>query len=176
MGRVIGAGTGRKHANYGLAYPSTKESRQARKSRDKEEAVVLRQQLADLQASIPQRVDAAVEEKLGQAVANKVNALMPTVVQSVVDYFASGGKGPAPMISLGGSNSYNVAPRDEGAQDEGSPREDARLILVTPAANNAGAREDSLAMGVASSPSVTCTTPSPGPSTLAELDALTVIN
>ena len=85
--------------------------------------MVLRQQLASLEASIPQRVNDAVTEQLHQAVANKVNALMPTVVQSVVDYITSGAKGPAPMISAGGSNSFMVAPRGEG----GAPK-----ILVTP--------------------------------------------
>ena len=98
MGHVTGAEHGRKHVNYGLAKPNTKESRQERKSREREETWVLRDQLANLEASIPQRVeeavaervDEAVAEKLDDAVANKVNELMPTVVQSVVNYFASG--------------------------------------------------------------------------------------
>jgi len=107
--------------------------------------------LADLQASIPQRVNEAVDER--------VNALMPTVVQSVVDYLTAGGKGPAPMINACGSNSFNVAPRGEGGGPE---------ILVTPATNSEGDREGS--------PSVTRTTPAAVPSTRAELDALTVIN
>jgi hypothetical protein len=34
LGRVTGAGAGRKHSAYGLVEPSTKESRQAKKSQD----------------------------------------------------------------------------------------------------------------------------------------------
>jgi hypothetical protein len=68
------------------------------------------------------------------------------------------------VINLDGSNSYNVALWDERAH----------VILVTPSASNADAREESLVV-VASGPSITCT-PTTGPSTLAELDALTVIN
>ena len=120
--------------------------------------------LDTLEASIPHRV--------GDTVVNKVNELMPTVMQSLAAYFAGGQQGPVPMISLGGSNSHNMAPRDESA-----PRENAPAVnnFVTPAVSNPRAREDSPLVAAASSPSVTCT-PIPGPSTLAELDALTVIN
>jgi hypothetical protein len=164
MGRVVGAGQGRKHVYYGLA--ENKEARQERKSRETEN---LREELADLKESMPRLVD--------DTVANRVNELLPSVMQSISAYFAGGQKGPLPMISLGGSNSHNVAPPAGSARPPpagSAPRENAPVILVTPAASNAGGREDSPAVPP-SSPSVTCT-PAPGPSTLAELDALTVIN
>ena len=168
MGRVTGAGHGRKHANHGLAEPSTKESRQEareeRKRQQNRDTEVLRNKLDTLEASIPQRVD--------DAVAKRVNELMPTVIESLAAYFAGDQQGPVPVISLGGSNSHNMAPREESA-----PRENAPVVtnFVTPAVSNPRAREDSPLVAVASSPSVTCM-PIPGPSTLAELDALTVMN
>ena len=78
MGRVTGTGHGRKHVNHGLAKPSTKESRQeAREERNHQQnrdTEVLKNKLDTLEASIPQRVD--------DAVANRVNELMPTVMES----------------------------------------------------------------------------------------------
>ncbi|KAK1610161.1 hypothetical protein QYE76_033834 [Lolium multiflorum] len=69
-----------------------------------------------------------------------------------------------PNISLGASNSDNRPPTRHA---QCTPN------LVTPPAGNVGAREDSPDLGGPStSPSVTCT-PGLGPSTRAELDALT---
>ena len=102
---------------------------------------VLRTQLDNLEASIPQRVD--------DAMANRVNELMPTVLPSLVTYFAGGQKGPLPMISLGSSNSHNMEPRVESA-----PRENAPTVnnLVTPTVSNACAREYWPLVVAASSP------------------------
>ena len=129
----------------------------------------LREELANVKTDMPALID--------DAVAKKVNELMPTVLQSLTAWIAGGQQGPAPMISLGSSNSHNVAPAqnppvilETPTANPSSGREDA------PAANNAHAREDSPAVTMqASSPSVSCT-PARGPSTLAELNTITVIN
>ena len=170
--RVPGAGGGHKLVDYGLDVPSTKESRQAVLDRENE---VLRKRLADLEATVDQRVEAAVESKVkatvqsrvDDALATRFNEMMPNVVQSLANYFKNNQEGPIPVISLGGSNSDNLPPTT-GAQ--GAP-----ILLVTPPVGNAGPREHSSAAGGASSPSITCT-PDLGPSTRAELDALKVIN
>jgi hypothetical protein len=155
--RVPGAGGGRKLVDYGLDMPaSTKESRQAQKDREHE---ALLKKVADLETTMEQRVSAAVASKVDDAVATRVNEIIPDLVLSMKNYFAGGQKGPMPVISLGASNSDNRPP----------------TIHAQCTPNLVCAREDSAAMGGASSPSVTCT-PGLGPSTRAELDALTVIN
>ena len=124
-----------------------------------------------VEAEVAKRVDAEVATKVDDQLAARVNELMPCMAETLKNYFAMGGQGPLPLISLAGSNSNNlVVARDPNAPD----------VFVTPPASNAGAREDSPAMAPASSPSITIT-PAPaaaaaGPSTFAELDALTVIN
>ena len=86
---VTGAGHGRKHANHVLAEPNTKESRQEareeRKRQQNRDTEVLRNKLDTLEASIPQRVD--------DAVANRVNELMPTMMESLAAYFAKANRG-----------------------------------------------------------------------------------
>ncbi|KAK1653400.1 hypothetical protein QYE76_071205 [Lolium multiflorum] len=156
--RVPGAGGGRKLANYGLDVPaSTRESRQAQKDREHE---ALLKKVADLETMMEQRVSAEVDDVL----ANRVNEIIPDLVLSMKNYFDAGGKGPMPVISLGASNSDNRPPTRHA---QCTPN------LVTPPAGNVGAREDSPDLGGPStSPSVTCT-PDLGPSTRAELDALT---
>jgi hypothetical protein len=171
--RVPGAGGGRKLADYGLDVPaSTRESRQAQKDREHE---ALLKKVADLETTMEQRVSAEVQQrvtaevasKVDDALANRVNEIIPDLVLSMKNYFDAGGKGPMPVISLGASNSDNRPPTRHA---QCTPN------LVTPPAGNVGAREDSPDLGGPStSPSVTCT-PGLGPSTRAELDALTVIN
>ena len=95
--------------------------------------------------------------------AHKLNELMPTVMESVIGYLVNGAKGPLPMIIVGASNLHNRVPQNQNAP----------VMLVTPPSGNGGAREETPSLP-GSSPSVTHT-PAPGPSTLAELDALTVI-
>ena len=172
--RVPGAGGGHKLVDFGLDVPaSTKQSRQAEKDLQHE---ALLKKVADLEATMDQRVSAAVasqvnatfQERVNDAVASTVNTIMPDMVQSIKNFFANGQIGPVPVISLDGSNSDNRPPTTHA--------QGALIKLVTPPAGNAGAREDSPAVGgAASSPSVTCT-PGLGPSTRAELDALEVIN
>ncbi|KAK1609673.1 hypothetical protein QYE76_033346 [Lolium multiflorum] len=176
--RVPGAGGGRKLADYGLDVPaSTRESRQAQKDREHE---ALLKKVADLETTMEQRVSAEVQQrvsaevqqrvsaevasKVDDALANRVNEIIPDLVLSMKNYFDAGGKGPMPVISLGASNSDNRPPTRHA---QCTPN------LVTPPAGNVGAREDSPDLGGPStSPSVTCT-PGLGPSTRAELDALT---
>ena len=120
--RVPGAGGGRKHVDYGLDVPTTKESRQAEKDR---EHAALKENVAFLEATMDQRVEAAVESrvqrevasKVDDAVASRVNEIIPAVVQGISGWFASGQTGPLPVISLGGSNSDNRSPttRAQGA-------------------------------------------------------------
>lgn len=162
LGRVTGAGAGHKHSAYGLAEPSTKESRQAKKSQDTSETEALKRKIADLETNMERRV----EEKT----VAKVNEIMPDLAQRITAYIAGGQMGPLPLLSLGASNSDKEASR---AQSE--PQHDSHAATVTPEGSNTGAgrTEDSPAVA-ASSPSITCTPA--GPSTLAELDALTVIN
>jgi hypothetical protein len=162
LGRFTGAGAGHKHSAYGLAEPSTKESRQTKKSQDTSETEALKRKIADLETNMERRV----EEKT----VAKVNKIMPDLAQRIAAYIVGGQTAPLPLLSLGASNSDKEAPR---AQSE--PQHDSPAATVTPDGSNTGAgrTEDSLAVA-ASRPSITCTPA--GPSTLAELDALTVIN
>jgi hypothetical protein len=75
LGRVTGVGTGRKHSAYGLAEPSTKESRQAKKSQDTLETEALKRKIADLATNMERRV----EEKT----VAKVNEIMPDLAQRI---------------------------------------------------------------------------------------------
>jgi hypothetical protein len=145
-----------------LAEPSTKESRQAKKSQDTSETEALKRKIADLETNLERRV----EEKT----VVKVNEIMPNLAQRIAAYIVGGQTGPLPLLSLGVSNSDKEASR---AQSE--PQHDSPAATVTPEGSNtcAGRTEDSPAVA-ASSPSITCMPA--GPSTLAELDALMVIN
>ena len=203
MGRVIGVGGGRKHIHHGLAVPSTKESRyevrQEKRRREMEQSAETERLRAELE-----EYKAGMEQKLDDHWVTKFNQLMPSVVQSIVTYVAEGQKGPLPVISMGSSNSTNLAPPVGGAPNiptpatgnggamedsprgmevqarspvagnggarEDSPRE-MEVQARTPAAGNVGATEDSPALAADST-----TRPSPGPSPLAMIDALTVIN
>jgi hypothetical protein len=145
-----------------LAEPSTKESRWAKKSQDTSETEALKRKIADLETNMERRV----EEKT----VAKVNKIIPDLAQRITAYIAGGQTGPLPLLSLGTSNSDKEAPQ---AQSE--PRHDSPAATVTPEGSNTGGghTEDSPAVA-ASSPSITCMPA--GPSMLAELDALTVIN
>jgi hypothetical protein len=162
LGLVTGAGAGRKHSTYGLAEPSTKESRQAKKSQDTSETEALKRKITDLETNMERRVKE-------QTVA-KFNKIMPDLAQRIAAYIAGGQMGPLPLLSLGASNSDKEVSR---AQSE--PQHDSHAATVTPEGCNTGAgrTEDSPAVA-ASSLSITCMPA--GPSTLAELNTLTVIN
>jgi hypothetical protein len=111
-----------------------------------------------------------MERRVEEKMVAKVNEIMPDLAQRIAAYIAGGQTGPLPLLSLGTSNSDKEASR---AQSE--PQHDSPAATVTPEGSNTGVgrTEDSSAVA-ASSPSITCTPA--GLSTLAELDALTVIN
>jgi hypothetical protein len=111
-----------------------------------------------------------MERRVEEQTIAKFNEIMPDLAQRIAAYIAGGQTGPLPLLSLGASNSDKEASR---AQSE--PQHDSHAATVTPEGSNTGAgrTEDSPAMA-ASSPSITCMPA--GPSTLAELDALMVIN
>jgi hypothetical protein len=114
-------------------------------------------------------MDTNMERRVEEKTIAKVNEIMPDLAQRIATYIAGGQTGLLPLLSLGASNSDKEAPR---AQSES--RHDSPAATVTTEDNNTsgGRTEDSPAVA-ASSPSITCTPADP--STLAELDALTVI-
>jgi hypothetical protein len=100
-----------------------------------------------------------IDEKVNAKLAERMNALWPTMVDTVAGYIAGGRQGPIPTISLHASNSTNGA----------SQAEVVPPMFVTLPAGNAGVRDDSPVVA-ASSPSVNGTPVPGGPSTLAVLD------
>jgi hypothetical protein len=111
-----------------------------------------------------------MERRVEEKTIAKFNEIMPDLAHRIATYIAGGQMGPLPLLSLGTSNSDKEASR---AQSE--PQHDSHAATVTPEGSNTGAgrTEDSPPVA-ASSPSITCMPA--GPSTLVELDALTVIN
>ena len=124
-----------------------------------------------------------MQQKLDEHFVSKLNEMMPNVVKSIFTYVAEGQNRPLSAFSLGSSSSSNLAPPVGGAPDHiptpaagnGSAREDSlqemEVLARTPATGGGGAREDSPAVAAD-----TTTRPSPGPSPLAIVDSLTVIN
>jgi hypothetical protein len=139
LGRVTGTGAGRKHSAYGLAEPSTKELRWAKKSQDTSETEALKRKIVDLETNMERRV----EEKT----IVKVNEIMPDLAQRIATYIAGGQTGPLPLLSLGASNSDKEALR---AQSE--PQHDSHAATVTPEGSNTGVgrTEDSPAVAASS--------------------------
>jgi hypothetical protein len=114
-----------------LAEPSTKESRQAKKSQDTSETEALKRKIAYLETNMERRV----EEKT----VAKVNEIMPDLTQRITAYIAGGQMGSLPLPSLGASNSDKEA---SWAQSE--PQHDSHTAMVTPEGSNlcAGRMED----------------------------------
>jgi hypothetical protein len=111
-----------------------------------------------------------MERRVEEKTVAKVNKIMPDLAERITAYIAGGQTGPLPLLSLGASNSDKEAPQ---AQSE--PQHDSHAATVTPEGNNTGASRTKYSPAVAASiPSITCTPV--GPSTLAEFDALMVIN
>jgi hypothetical protein len=96
LGRVTGAGAGRKHFAYGLGEPSTKESRQVKKRQDTLEMEALKKKITDLETNMERRV----EEKT----VVMINKIMPDLVEKIAPYIARGQTGPLPLLCLGASN------------------------------------------------------------------------
>ncbi|KAK1628880.1 hypothetical protein QYE76_003195 [Lolium multiflorum] len=146
-GRVAGAGTGYKHGHYGLSSAADKNARNERKQREAEE----------MRESILAQVQAGLVPQL-------VPQLKATLVPEVKAEVAASVQ--ADFNALHACNS--MAPPSAGNDN---------VIMETPpaAGNVAGARDSPSMPG--SSPSVTCTPAAAcaGPSTLAELNALTTL-
>ena len=150
-GRVVGAGKHHKHPYY---YPLEAKELQDERKRFEE---------MDLKAAVDKEVQATVPGLVQEQVAQSLSVIMPSLVQSVKIWLQEGQPGPFNMPSFVGSTSNNQAP-----------------VMDVPAANPAGGREDAtpaaineLAKGVLPA-SVNLTTPARGPTSLAELEALTV--
>lgn len=158
LGRITGGGLNRKHAKYGLAEPSTKESREAKKSQTGQEAEILKQKVANLEATMEQCID----ERVNAKVAERMNALWLTMVDTVAGYLAGGRQGPIPTISLHASNSTNGAPQAEVVPPMEKPTPYGEVVppmFVTPPASNAGGWDDSPAVAASTPPSMACLSP-----------------
>ena len=151
-GRVVDGGNG---ASWDYYYHESKEKRKERK------------RMAD--ASIVEQIDRRVEEKTRDLVQDEMGrqmtAILPTMVNSFISWIQGGQKGPFPLPSFGASTSSSQAP----------PKE---LIMVTPTNNAPGGHGHSPPSTAPSSsnPSVaSAMNVRGGVSTLAQLEALTVI-
>ena len=120
-------------------------------------------------ASIVEQIDRRVEEKTRDLVQDEMGrqmtAILPTMVNSFISWIQGGQKGPFPLPSFGASTSNSKAP----------PKE---LIMVTPTNNAPGGNGHSPPSTAPSSsnPSVaSALNVHGGVSTLAQLEALTVI-
>ncbi|KAK1610390.1 hypothetical protein QYE76_034063 [Lolium multiflorum] len=167
-GRVAGAGTGYKHGHYGLSSADDKNARSERKQREAEE---MRESiLAEVQAGLVPQLVPQLKATLVPEVKAEVAASVQADFNALHAWYEGGKQGPPPkmqVVSFDGSNS--MAPPSAGNDN---------VIMETPPAegNVAGARDSPSMPG--SSPSVTCTPAAAcaGPSTLAELNALTALS
>ncbi|KAK1605574.1 hypothetical protein QYE76_029247 [Lolium multiflorum] len=167
-GRVAGAGTGHKHDHYGLSSAADKNARNERKQREAEE---MRDSiLAQVQAGLVPQLVPQLKATLVPEVKAEVAASVQADFNALHAWYEGGKQGPPPkmqVVSFDGSNS--MAPPSAGNDN---------VIMETPpaAGNVAGARDSPSMPG--SSPSVTCTPAAAcaGPSTLAELNALTALS
>jgi hypothetical protein len=149
-GRIIGEGLGRRPSLY---FPESKEDRAKRKH---QEDTDVKSQLAKM------------PEMINDAVTKTIVALLPHLLTAYTEWVDGGKIGPSPLASFTESSSLNISDLVQ---------KNARVVESPPAASNpsAGTRDDESPSCTAprSSPSVACT-PVRGPSTLAELDAITV--
>ncbi|KAK1682605.1 hypothetical protein QYE76_043453 [Lolium multiflorum] len=167
-GRVAGAGTGYKHGHYGLSSAADKNARNERKQREAEE---MRESiLAQVQAGLVPQLVPQLKATLVPEVKAEVAASVQADFNALHAWYEGGKQAPPPkmqVVSFDGSNS--MAPPSAGNDN---------VIMETPpaAGNVAGARDSPSMPG--SSPSVTCTPAAAcaGPSTLAELNALTALS
>ena len=149
-GRVAGQGLSTKWSDY---YNS------GRKEKKTSSSATEVKELREKVALLPQMV----EQQVGVA----LNNMMPTLLLGLRDWFASGQQGLPPIPSFTGSNSHNAT-----AAAAVSPAADA--FVTPPAAPVLELKTTTPGTSGASAPSVTCTPVVGGPSTLAELDAITV--
>jgi hypothetical protein len=148
-GRIFGKGLGRKPSLY---FPKSKEDRAKRK---KQEGTNVKTRLAKM------------PDIINNVVTKTVMALLPHLITAYMKWVDTGKIGPSPLTSLTKSNSLNIL---ELVQ------KNARVVESPPTASNpsVGRDDDSPAfIAPRSNPSIICM-PVLGPSTLAELDAITV--
>jgi hypothetical protein len=150
-GHVRGAIMGRKHSSYFL------EDQKIQKERKWLEELDVRDELATTKAGIPGQIQDKVEN---------LNAILPSMVQSIASWFEGGRQGSFLLISLGSSNSLNITMLITNVP-----------VMENPSATIAHGRIEDLSdiTMSTSSPSISYM-PACGPSTLAELNAITVIN
>lgn len=156
-GRVAGQGLSTKWSDY---YNSGRKEKKTSSSAT--EVKELREKVAQLPQMVEQQVGVAL------------NNMMPTLLLGLRDWLASGQQGLPPIPSFTGSNSHNATAAlvSPAAAALVSPAADA---FVTPAAAPVlELKTTTPGTSGASAPSVTCTPAVGGPSTLAELDAITV--
>jgi len=156
-GRVVGAGVGHKHSHH---YPEKKEDREERKRQETVEIRKLKDSMTTTMESIP--------EQIKQQVAAQISVALLAQQQTLLAWDMGGRKGPMPLISSIDDSNSGVAPNQEAPATE-APIADA------PAMEAPAARQSPAVSVPRSSPSVSCA-PALGPTPLAELNALTVIN
>jgi hypothetical protein len=147
---IVGEGLGHRPSQY---FPESKEDRAKRKQ---QEDTDVKSQLAKM------------PEMINDTVTKTVVALLPHLLTAYTEWVDGGKIGPSPLASFTESSSLNISDLVQ---------KNARVMESPPAASNpsAGTRDDESPSCTVphSSPSVACT-PVRGPSTLAELDAITV--
>ena len=162
-GRVAGEGLSTKWSEY---YKTGRKERKT--SLESQEVKELKAKVAQ----IPQIVEEQVRDQVRDQLGATITAIMPTLVEGLRGWFAGGQQGPPPIPSLTGSNSHNapavVSPAEASLV---SPVPAPALELDAPGCG----KNTPAGTSAASGPSVTYTPAVGGASTLAELDAITVI-
>ena len=150
-GRVAGKGLSTKWGSYYTA-GVRKEKKTSSESQAREV-----QELKAQVARIPEIVQEQVQQQLGAT----ITAIVPTLIQGISAWIASGQQGPPPIPSFLASNSQNTM---AGPLVSPTLARELNAPGCTPAGTSA-----------ASGPSVNCTPAVGGASTLAELDAIITV-
>jgi hypothetical protein len=122
----------------------------------------LKKELAMLKANMPRQVEEQVSQLVPAQVAKEVEALMYAMYSNFATFGTRRLLGAPPAFTVTSSNSATPAPPN----------------MVTPAAtisHGRGADDSSVVLERGSTPSVSCTPVRTGPSTSAELNAITII-
>ena len=160
-GRLAGKGLSTKWGSYYTA-GVRKEKKTSSESQTRE--------VEELKAQVA-RIPELVQEQVQQQLGTTLNAMVATLIHGLTTWIAGGQQGPPPVPSFTASNSHNaqVAPLVSAAEAVSvSPAPARALELNAPGCTPAGT-------SAASGPSVSCMPAVGGASTLAELDAITVI-
>jgi hypothetical protein len=157
-GCVLGARLYVKHGDYFSMEPA-----KTQKERVRLENLDLKNELAMLKENMPRQVQAQVSQQVSTQVAKEVEALMPALYSNFATWVQGGCVGPAPpFISMASSNSAMT------------PAPSNMVTLAATIPYGRGVDDLSIVSEQVSTPSVSCTPVRAGPSTLAELDAITV--